>query len=93
MWLCGKWMKSRSALSVPALTQNHISVLRRTDKWRGEERRGGPGPFFGSFIEFSTVTYAKSNFLARVNPCLAVVKFCYPRRKEGRLLSKLYARV
>lgn len=67
MLLCGKWMKSRSALSVPALTQNNISVLRGTDNWRGEE---GWSFFFCSFIEFSPVS---SNFLARkFNPCIAV---------------------
>lgn len=71
--------------------QNHISVLRRTER---QKRRAGAFFFSWSFIEFSPVPYAKSNFLAkRINPCLAVVKLCYPRLTQGRLLSKLYARV
>lgn len=84
-----------SALSVPLLIQNNISVLRRTDtveERRGEERRAGT--FFCSFIEFRPVTCAKSNFLARkFNPSLAVVWFCYTSLTQGGLLSKLYARV
>lgn len=57
------------------------------------ERGGKEGPGL-SFWDISTpVTYAKSNFLARINPCRAEVRFCYSRLKWGRLQSKLYARV
>ncbi len=51
-------MKSRSARSVPALTQNHISVLRRTVKWEGEE---GSSRFF-----FLVIYRIQPSFLRKV---------------------------
>lgn len=74
-----KWLKSRSALSVAAPVRHNISVLRRTDKWRGEEE----GRTFVYRIQFD---YAKSNFreeedLTRASPWIRfVTQLTYTRR-------------
>lgn len=68
MCLCGEWMKSRSALVVPARAHNNTSVLTSD---RGEERMREEGwsLFSCSFIAFRPVSY----FVARaVNPSLPV---------------------
>ena len=69
-------------------SHNHITVLRRTGEWRGEE--GWRLYVFPGHLSNS----GQTNFLARkFNPCLASVNFCYTRVRRGGLPSKLYARV